>query len=94
MTDTTRLRRPQAEIEAAEEEVFDKRWYDRSQMLAVERENLAGAMARRRLEERYGKENLGPYNDFEWGFLAGKHAALRWVLDPGASWDDEGLGDT
>ena len=39
----------------------------------------------RKVEARYGKENFGPYSDFEWGMINGKLSALRWVL--GDEWD-------
>jgi len=96
-TDT--IQRPMSEIIAAEKEFFDKRWYDRSSMIATKeigpkKYRDLGAKGRKRIEEQYGKENLGPYTDFEWGELHGKHIAMRWVLDPEAGWDDEGLGDT
>jgi hypothetical protein len=46
----------------------------------------AGAMsAARRVEKKYGKENLGPYSKFEWGMINGKLSALRWVF--GEDWD-------
>ena len=46
---------------------------------------LGARKAAAQVEKRYGLENLGPWDDFEWGMLSGKLSALRWVL--GDQWD-------
>ena len=39
----------------------------------------------RAVEDRYGPGNVGPWDDWGWGFVHGKLSALRWVL--GEEWD-------
>ena len=34
---------------------------------------------------KYGKNNFGPWDDFEWGMVNGKLSAIRWML--GDEWD-------
>jgi hypothetical protein len=40
---------------------------------------------RKKTEDEVGLENLGPWDDFEWGMINGKLSALRWIL--GDEWD-------
>jgi hypothetical protein len=87
--------RDEDEIGNAIEELFDKIWYDRHQGLRykvlelgkhVDEDIWAGALdAARKIEEKYGEENLGPWTDFEWGMMNGKISALRWFF--GDDWD-------
>lgn len=80
------------DILAAENEAETKVWYGRSAPAEHYRAQgtpeyiIKGALkAQRATEKRFGKKNLGPWTDFEWGMLSGKLSALRWVL--GDDWD-------
>jgi hypothetical protein len=83
------------EILEAEQEFFDRIWYQRSLAHESRRETTeemesllrVTGPSRRRVEEKFeGADNLGrPYDDFGWGMLNGKLSALRWVL--GSEWD-------
>jgi hypothetical protein len=63
-----------AEILEAEREFFDKIWYVRK--LILEEKIEAG---------EHGRDAVGPWDDWGWGFVHGKLSALRWVL--GSEWD-------
>ncbi|OGO81354.1 MAG: hypothetical protein A2Y21_07530 [Clostridiales bacterium GWC2_40_7] len=52
----------------------------------IQRDIWEGALkAAAEVEKRFGKKNLGPWDDFEWGMINGKLSALRWVQ--GDEWD-------
>jgi hypothetical protein len=86
-----------SEIVEAEQEFFDKVWYVRSIVHSDRKRDLpddlrTGMMsARERVEAHYGREELwkaiGPGRDEAWqyGYISGKLATLRWVL--GSEWD-------
>ena len=83
----------QIEKEAALAE--EKVWYDRHQLLMqkvypkeknpkVIKNIKGGVKVAKAMEKIYGKKNLGPYKDMEWGMLNGRLETLRWVL--GEDW--------
>ena len=89
------LYRSERQILEELEVLFDKVWYNRhlNMLIRVEsgEEQIAPEILRLALKaaqqkrDEYGEENLGPWDDFEWGMLNGKMSALRWVM--GDEWD-------
>jgi len=83
------------EVEEMAAELTDKVWYNRHQDLKIAIEEgeeecdpqiwKDAEKNARKMEEKYGIENLGPWDDFEWGMINGKLSALRWIL--GFEWD-------
>jgi hypothetical protein len=75
-------------IEAGEIAIVEKETYPRLANAPETIQRDVWKMARqaaRDVEKKFGKKNLGPWDDFEWGMLNGKLSALRWVL--GDEWD-------
>ena len=87
--------RTQEEIDEQIGELTDKIWYNRHEDLKQLIEDgeeecdpkiwKDAEINARKIEAKYGIENLGPYDDFEWGMLNGKLSALRWLV--GFEWD-------
>jgi hypothetical protein len=75
-------------VEEGRIKLVDKEVYPRPRGApeTIQRDVWEGALkAAREVERRYGKKNLGPWDDFEWGMVNGKLSALRWAL--GDEWD-------
>ncbi|WP_237481308.1 PIN domain-containing protein [Lichenibacterium dinghuense] len=76
------------EVETGKVRVVDGYKHRRGEMYPrdiIERSIWEGALASAaRMEEKH-PDDLGPWDDFEWGMLNGKLSALRWVL--GDEWD-------
>lgn len=87
--------RTEEEVYSALERLVDQIWYNRHQGLkervakketTVAPDIWKGALAAaKRIEKKYGEENLWHESDFEWGTLNGKVSALRWLT--GDDWD-------
>lgn len=79
----SRVKVESGEIDIVEKETFPVTDHEKR---PIQRDIWEGALASAaRVEEEYGLENLGPWDDFEWGMINGKLSALRWVL--GDEWD-------
>lgn len=73
----------QGKIKVVEKETFPVKDHLRR---PIQRDVWEGALkSAAKVERKYGLENLGPWDDFEWGMLNGKLSALRWTL--GDEWD-------
>ena len=66
-------------------EVWDKATPKQQRKLIVDTIWEGALAAAKRTEDEVGLENLGPWNDFEWGMVNGKLSAIRWVM--GNEWD-------
>ncbi len=79
----TRYKIEKGKTKIVEKETFPVKDHDKR---PIQRNVWEGALkAAARVEKKYGLENLGPWDDFEWGMINGKLSALRWVL--GDEWD-------
>ncbi len=79
----TRQKIERGKIKIVEKEVFPVKDHLRR---PIQRDVWEGALkSAARVEKKYGLENLGPWDHFEWGMLNGKLSVLRWVL--GDEWD-------
>jgi hypothetical protein len=74
----TRFKIEEGIIKIVEKETFPVKDHNTR---PIQRDVWEGALkAAVRVEKQYGLENLGPWDDFEWGMINGKLSALRRVL--------------
>lgn len=77
-------------IEKGKIKIVDRATWEKSkrdnQHMIIDEIWKGALKAARATEKQLGKENVGPWTDFEWGMLNGKLSALRWVL--GEDWDE------
>ena len=72
-------------IQTGEIKIVD-RWKKENAHNTIARDIWEGAQkAARQVEARYGLDELGPWDDFEWGMINGKMSAIRWML--GEDWE-------
>lgn len=70
-------------VSVVPEAEYDRVKYRADQILDTVWEGALAAA--KRTEEELGPDDIGPWDDFEWGMLNGKLSAIRWVL--GDEWD-------
>jgi hypothetical protein len=73
------------QIESGEVELVDEYEPDAYQRTVVRSVWEGAQAAAQRVEQQYGPDDLGPWDDFDWGMISGKMSALRWML--GEDWD-------
>lgn len=73
----------EGKVEVVPESEYDRSRYRPDQILDTIWEGALAAA--QRTEEELGPDNVGPWDDFEWGMINGKLSAIRWVL--GDEWD-------
>ena len=71
-------------VKVVDRETWEKRGRNNSKFIIDSVWEGAKRAATKTLR-KYGKENFGPWSDFEWGMVNGKLSAIRWML--GDEWD-------
>ncbi|HWS03436.1 MAG TPA: PIN domain-containing protein [Gammaproteobacteria bacterium] len=74
----------QGKIKIVPRDVWEKGNRD-SQNQIIDEIWKSALRAAKSTERELGKDNIGPWTDFEWGMINGKLSAIRWVL--GDEWD-------